>query len=94
MAEGNRHLGFKEVLERARGPLARREGRVPVRLLEPRPRAFAETADDERVELAACLECGAPTTARALRVLLPAGPRRAPGPSAGRAADRPMIEPR
>ena len=37
---GNRHLGYKEMLNDARGPLAGHQGRVPVRLPRARARAL------------------------------------------------------
>ena len=42
MAAGNKHLGFKEVLNGAGGALARCEGGVPLRLLRPRSRALRD----------------------------------------------------
>jgi tRNA-5-methyluridine54 2-sulfurtransferase len=63
MAAGNRHLGLKETLnqleERSPGSKAAFLSGFWSRGHE----AFASDADDERSELRACTECGAPTTA-------------------------------
>ena len=69
MAEGNRHLGYKEVLNDARGPVARVEGRVPVRL--PRARRTSASPSDAVEERDGTARrapgCGAPTPARSAR---------------------------
>ncbi len=59
---GNRHLGYKETLDRDRGALTGHEGRVPLRLLRARAtRGSRATPREERDDLGPCSQCGAPT---------------------------------
>ncbi len=63
MADGNRHLGYKDVLNRLeeQSPGAKT---VFVAGFHERAHArFAEVAEEERATLVHCRECGAPTTA-------------------------------
>jgi tRNA-5-methyluridine54 2-sulfurtransferase len=63
MAAGNKHLGYKEILNEleARSPGAK--AAFLFGFLERGQPRFADDAGREREELTACLECGAPTTA-------------------------------
>ena len=89
MAEGNRHLGLKETLNALEDRVAGHEGGVPQRVLRAGATTRSPTtADDERDELAPCVECGAPTTGRALRVLPRSAARSAPTPPASRRRPR------
>jgi uncharacterized protein (TIGR00269 family) len=63
MAAGNKHLGYKEILNdlEARSPGAK--AAFLFGFLERGQPRFADDAGKEREELGACRDCGAPTTA-------------------------------
>ena len=78
MAAGNRHLGYKEVLNALEERSPGTKAAFLFGFLERGHERFADDADDERDELRPCTVCGAPTPGERLRVL--------PAARAGRAA--------
>ena len=73
MAEGNRHLGFKEMLNALETRSPGTKAAFLNGFWSRGHDAFAETADDERAELRALRRVRRADTGRALRVLLAAG---------------------
>ena len=61
MAAGNRHLGYKEVLNALEERSPGTKAAFLFGFLERGHERFAADADDERDELGACTVCGAPT---------------------------------
>jgi uncharacterized protein (TIGR00269 family) len=62
MAEGNRHLGYKEVLNSLEDRSPGSKAAFLFGFLERGHARFAGAADDERASLGSCAVCGAPTT--------------------------------
>jgi tRNA-5-methyluridine54 2-sulfurtransferase len=62
MAEGNRHLGYKETLNELEDRSPGTKAAFLFGFLERGHERFAGVADDERDGLGACAVCGAPTT--------------------------------
>jgi uncharacterized protein (TIGR00269 family) len=63
MAEGNRHLGYKELLNALEDRSPGSKAAFLFGFFERGHERFVDEADEERGELHACRECGAPTTA-------------------------------
>ena len=63
MAVGNRHLGLKETLNALEDRSPGSKAAFLSGFWSRGHDAFAPEADEERAELRACIECGAPTTA-------------------------------
>jgi tRNA-5-methyluridine54 2-sulfurtransferase len=62
MAEGNRHLGYKEVLNALEDRSPGAKAAFLFGFVDRGHERFAEEADDERAALHACGVCGSPTT--------------------------------
>ena len=62
MAEGNRHLGFKELLNQLETTSPGTKAAFVSGFWSRGHDAFTADADEERATLAPCVECGAPTT--------------------------------
>lgn len=62
MAEGNRHLGYKDVLNALEDRSPGAKAAFLFGFLDRAHDRFAVDADDERESLQACLVCGSPTT--------------------------------
>jgi tRNA-5-methyluridine54 2-sulfurtransferase len=62
MADGNRHLGYKEVLNALEDRSPGTKAAFLFGFLDRGHERFADVADDERRGLVACSVCGAPTT--------------------------------
>jgi tRNA(Ile)-lysidine synthase TilS/MesJ len=62
MAEGNRHLGYKDVLNALEDRSPGSKAAFLFGFLERGQPQFAAVALDERDELTACSRCGSPTT--------------------------------
>ncbi len=63
MAEGNRHLGLKETLNRLEEQSPGAKAAFLTGFWKRGHAAFADAAGEERDALGRCVECGAPTTA-------------------------------
>jgi uncharacterized protein (TIGR00269 family) len=63
MAAGNKHLGYKEILNDLEARSAGSKAAFLFGFLERGQERFASDASREREELQACRDCGAPTTA-------------------------------
>lgn len=61
MASGNRHLGYKEILDDLERRSPGTKSSFLFGFLERGRAAFAEAVDTERAALRSCSECGAPT---------------------------------
>jgi hypothetical protein len=62
MADGNRHLGYKEVLNALEDRSPGSKAAFVFGFLERGHRRFASAADEERGALDECSQCGSPTT--------------------------------
>lgn len=62
MAEGNRHLAYKEALNALESRSPGAKASFLFGFLDRAHERFAADAADERAELRPCPECGAPTT--------------------------------
>lgn len=62
MAEGNRHLGYKEVLNALEDRSPGSKSAFLFGFLERAHSRFESVASEEREALGACRECGSPTT--------------------------------
>ena len=62
MAEGNRHLGYKEVLNTLEERSPGTKAAFLFGFLDRGHERFADVADDERGTLTPCAVCGSPTT--------------------------------
>jgi tRNA-5-methyluridine54 2-sulfurtransferase len=62
MAEGNRHLGYKEALNALEERSPGTKGAFVFGFLERAHARFADEAEDEREALRPCSICGSPTT--------------------------------
>jgi tRNA-5-methyluridine54 2-sulfurtransferase len=62
MAEGNRHLGYKDVLNALEDRSPGAKAAFLFGFLDRAHDRFVDDADDERDSLQACLVCGSPTT--------------------------------
>jgi uncharacterized protein (TIGR00269 family) len=62
MAEGNRHRGYKDVLNTLEDHSPGAKAAFFFGFLDRAHQRFADDADDERGSLQACLVCGSPTT--------------------------------
>lgn len=62
MAAGNRHLGYKDVLNALEDRSPGSKAAFLFGFLERAQPQFAAVADDERDALSACSQCGSPTT--------------------------------
>ncbi len=66
MAEGNRHLGFKEVLNTLEDRSPGSKAAFLFGFLARGHERFADTVEEERLALVPCPECGAPTSSDGL----------------------------
>ena len=66
MADGNRHLGFKEVLNALEDRSPGSKAAFLFGFLARGHERFADTAEEERAALTPCPECGAPTSGEGL----------------------------
>jgi uncharacterized protein (TIGR00269 family) len=62
MAEGNRHLGYKEVLNAVEDRSPGAKAAFLFGFIDRAHERFVDDADDERAELQPCVACGSPTT--------------------------------
>ena len=62
MADGNRHIGFKNLLNQLETQSPGTKAAFISGFWSRGHAAFADEADDERAALLPCVECGAPTT--------------------------------
>src|SRR5262249_44690766 len=62
MAEGNRHLGYKDVLNALEDRSPGAKAAFLFGFIDRAHDRFADDADDERESLQACVVCGSPTT--------------------------------
>lgn len=67
MAEGNRHLGYKEVLNALEGRSPGTKAAFLNGFFARGHERFAEVSAEEQAALATCVECGAPTAAASAR---------------------------
>ena len=69
MADGNKHLGYKEALNAIEATSPGTKHDFYFGFLARASERFTPEAEEEQAQLRACATCGAPTTRRGVRVL-------------------------